>query len=113
MRLGERLWRDGFRYSTCGVMISELLPETVGNRRCRLSWIGAPGASVEGGGSAQCLARRGTIRILSADAKNAVWKLRAEHRSPRWTTRWDELPRIKSGSVHMGGNADPQGSEGR
>lgn len=28
-RLGERLWLDGFRYSKCGVMISELLPEEV------------------------------------------------------------------------------------
>ncbi len=25
VRLGERLWRDGFRYSKTGVMISELL----------------------------------------------------------------------------------------
>ncbi len=28
VRLGERLWRDGFRYSKCGVMITELMPET-------------------------------------------------------------------------------------
>lgn len=27
IRLGERLWRDGFRYAKCGVMITELLPE--------------------------------------------------------------------------------------
>ena len=27
-RLGERLWRDGFRYSKTGVVITELLPET-------------------------------------------------------------------------------------
>lgn len=29
VRLGERLWREGFRYSNCGVLISELLPEAV------------------------------------------------------------------------------------
>ena len=29
VRLGERLFRDGFRYAKCGVMITELLPETV------------------------------------------------------------------------------------
>jgi DNA polymerase V len=29
VRLGERLWWDGFRYSKCGVMITELSPETV------------------------------------------------------------------------------------
>ncbi len=27
--LGERLWREGFRYAKCGVMITELLPEAV------------------------------------------------------------------------------------
>jgi hypothetical protein len=25
-----------------------------------------------------------------------VGKLRAEHRSPRWTTRWEELPRVRA-----------------
>ena len=29
VRLGERLWRDGYRYTRCGVMITELLPEGV------------------------------------------------------------------------------------
>ena len=33
-----------------------------------------------------------TVRILGAGPKDAAWRLRAEHRSPRWTTRWDELP---------------------
>jgi len=38
----------------------------------------------------------GTVRILSAGPKQAAWNLRAEYRSPRWTTRWDELMRIKA-----------------
>ena len=29
VRPDERLFRDGFRYAKCGVMITELLPETV------------------------------------------------------------------------------------
>jgi DNA polymerase V len=29
VRLEEPLWRDGFRYSKCGVMITELLPDTI------------------------------------------------------------------------------------
>jgi hypothetical protein len=29
VRLGERLWRDGFRYTMCGVMITEPMPETI------------------------------------------------------------------------------------
>ena len=114
VRLGERLWRDGFRYSKCGVMISELLPEAVrqpalwgdlDRERRERAWKTVDQLNATLG--------RGTVRILSAGAKDAAWKLRAEHLSPRWTTRWDELPRIKLGSVGVGGNADPQGSEGR
>ncbi len=39
---------------------------------------------------------RGTIRIASASPQALgpcrTWHLRSEHRSPRYTTRWDELP---------------------
>ncbi len=37
---------------------------------------------------------RDTVRILGAGLKDAVWKRRAEYRSPRWTMRWDELPKV-------------------
>jgi DNA polymerase V len=40
---------------------------------------------------------RDTVRILGAGPKVAAWKLRAEHRSPRWTTRGDELPKVRAG----------------
>ncbi len=93
VRLGERLWRDGFRYSKCGVMITELLPETIRqpalwgeldrDRRER-AWKVMDKLNATLG--------RDTVRILGAGTKDAAWKLRAEHRSPRWTTRWDELP---------------------
>ncbi len=98
VRLGERLWRDGFRYSKCGVMISELLPEAVrrpalwgdlDRERRERAWKTVDKLNATLG--------RGTVRILSAGAKDAAWKLRAEHLSPRWTTRWEELPRVRSG----------------
>ncbi len=97
VRLGERLWRDGFRYSKCGVMITELLPETIRqpalwgemdqDRRER-AWKVMDKLNATLG--------RDTVRILGAGPKDAAWKLRAEHRSPRWTTRWDELPKAKA-----------------
>ena len=54
VRLGERLWRDGFRYSKCGVMITELLPETH-PATCPLGRAGpgSTGTSMEGHGQAQ------------------------------------------------------------
>ncbi len=97
VRLGERLWRDGFRYSKCGVMITELLPETIRQPalwgelvrdRREQAWKVMDKLNATLG--------RDTVRILGAGPKDAAWKLRAEHRSPRWTTRWDELPTAKA-----------------
>src|ERR1700712_786915 len=97
VRLGERLWRDGFRYSKCGVMIAELLPESIRQpalwgelerEKRERGWRGMDKLNATLG--------RDTIRILSAGPKEAAWKLRAEYRSPRWTTRWDELPKVRS-----------------
>jgi DNA polymerase V len=97
VRLGERLWRDGFRYSKCGVMITELLPETV---RQPALWGELDREKRERAWKAMdklnATLGRDTIRILSAGPKEAAWKLRAECRSPRWTTRWEELPRVRS-----------------
>ncbi len=97
VRLGERLWRDGFRYSKCGVMITELLPEAVqqpalwselDRERREWAWKAVDQLNAKLG--------RGTVRILAAGPKDSAWKLRAEHLSQRWTTRWDELPRVRS-----------------
>ena len=97
VRLGERLWRDGFRYSKCGVMITELVPETIrqpalwgelDREKRERAWRAMDKLNATLG--------RDTVRILGAGPKDAAWKLRAEHRSPRWTTRWDELPKVRA-----------------
>ena len=97
VRLGERLWRDGFRYAKCGVMITELLPEAVQqpalwselDRELReRAWKTVDRLNATLG--------RGTVRVLSAGPKDASWKLRAEYRSPRWTTRWEELLTVRA-----------------
>ena len=98
IRLGERLWRDGFRYAKCGVMITELLPEETRQpalwddldreRRERL-WRAMDKLNATLG--------RDTVRVLSAGPQRCGWRLSAEYRSPRWTTRWDELPRVGAG----------------
>ena len=96
VRLGERIWRPGFRYAKAGIMIAELLPasarqpalwsELDRERRAKL-WRAVDELNLELG--------RGTVRLLSAGPKTAAWQLRAAHRSPRWTTRWDELPKVR------------------
>jgi DNA polymerase V len=97
VRLGERLWREGFRYSKAGVMSTELLPESV---RQPALWTELDRDKRERAWKAMdslnATLGRDTIRLLSAGPKAATWKLRAEHRSPRWTTRWDELPKVSA-----------------
>ena len=95
--LGKRIWRAGFRYAKAGVMIAELLPESAlqpalwsdfdRERRERL-WRVMDSLNAELG--------RGTVRVLSAGPKAAAWQLRAAYRSPRWTTRWGELPTVRA-----------------
>ena len=97
VRLGERLWRDGFRYSKCGVMSADSMPETIrqpalwgelDREKRERAWRAMDKLNATLG--------RDTVRILGAGPKDAAWKLRAEHRSPRWTTRWDELPKVNA-----------------
>jgi DNA polymerase V len=48
---------------------------------------------------------RGTIRLASIApfglAPCRTWHLRSEHRSPRYTTRWDELPIVSARSMTL------------
>ena len=53
-------------------------------------------AGLEDCGPAQRDAGERNRPLLSAGPKDAAWKLRAEYRSPRWTTRWEELPRVSA-----------------
>ncbi|MBV9038767.1 MAG: DUF4113 domain-containing protein [Acidobacteriaceae bacterium] len=37
----------------------------------------------------------GTVPVLGAGLQ-PTWALRAAHRSPRWTTRWQEIQKVKA-----------------
>ena len=92
VRLGERLFREGFRYAKFGVMITELLTGTVQQPAL---WTELDRGRRERVGKAadwlNATLGRETVSILSAGPREAAWKLRAEYRSPRWTTRREEL----------------------
>ena len=38
---------------------------------------------------------RGSVQVLGAGLKPA-WALRSAYRSPRWTTNWNEIPKVKA-----------------
>ena len=95
LRLGERIWCDGYRYAKAGILTSELLPSggcqtAVWNRldyaaRAK-AWQVMDRINTDLG--------RGTVRIGSTGPRIAAWNLRSAHRSPRATTHWEELPSV-------------------
>ncbi|MBS7532311.1 Y-family DNA polymerase [Ancylobacter sonchi] len=85
------LWRDGYAYKKAGVMLLELVParqvqqglfdKADSNRRKAL--MTAIDAINRDHG-------RGTV-TLAAAGRTQAWALKSAMRSPRFTTRWDEL----------------------
>jgi len=89
-----RLYRPGFRYQKAGIMLLDIVPaesrqghlflptdQTVSDRLM---------ATVD-----RLNARMGADTVfLAAEGVAKGWSMRAEHRSPRYTTQWTELLRV-------------------
>ena len=92
----EAAWRDGYAYAKCGVILDDLRSPDQ-----------APATlfDFEAKGSAALMAAmddinrrygRSTVRLAAQGFSASSWALKAEHRSPRYTTRWDELPNVRA-----------------
>jgi DNA polymerase V len=88
----RRIWRDGYRYAKAGVVTSGLV-EAGRAPRSLFSTLDADRSRRLMSAMDNINARHGrwTVRPLGSGIKRA-WKIKAERRSPAWTTRWDELP---------------------
>jgi len=90
-RGAERVWRDGYTYTKAGIMLDDLVaadlrPKTLfegdAEKRVRLM---AALDEVNG--------RFGRFSaVTGAQGFKREWKMRAESKSPAWTTRIDEVP---------------------
>jgi DNA polymerase V len=93
--LGRRIWRAGFRFAKAGVVLSEL----VDARTVQRSFLIDAGKREK---SAPLMAaideingRMGSSTItLAATGITRQWKMQTRMRTPRYTTRWDELVRV-------------------
>ena len=95
----RQLWRNGYAYHKAGVMLLDLSPKA--NRQLTLTE--KPQTEEEAKRSERLMATvdklnrelgRGTIQLGLPRAGNA-WALRSEHRTTRYTTRWEELPAVR------------------
>ncbi|MGM0915849.1 MAG: Y-family DNA polymerase [Pseudomonadota bacterium] len=95
------IFLEGYRYQKCGVMLLDL----VDVERRQASLLETPEDDVRRARSQRLMATldrlnremgRDTVRFGLPQRDNA-WKLRCERRTPRYTTCWDELMRVKTG----------------
>jgi len=89
----DTLYRPGFHYQKCGVMLLDLSPATQVQAglfdtrgRAREAWLMRALDSLNTEYGAR------TVRVGNHGGKRPAWAMRQAFRSPRYTTNWKELP---------------------
>jgi DNA polymerase V len=94
----DRLYRPGYEYKKAGVMLVDLSPAATRqqglfdevDREKRLNLLNAYDAINMRYG-------RGTVKLAAqAVGRKQTWQMRREHLSPRYTTDWKQLPKVKA-----------------
>ncbi|MDZ7852285.1 MAG: Y-family DNA polymerase [Halomonas sp.] len=95
----ETIYRPGYRFMKAGVMLVDL----VDANRQQLSLLDTTESRADRERNDHLMATldslngrmgRGTV-TFGRPSPGAAWHLRCANRTPRWTTRWDELPKIR------------------
>ncbi|MCO1336626.1 Y-family DNA polymerase [Microbulbifer sp. OS29] len=93
-RAVSELYRRECRFLKAGVGLVELVPSSLGQGD-----LFTQGQPVRAGEAMQAIDHinqrfgRGTL-FLGAEGIKKKWKMRQQHKSPAYTTRWDELPEV-------------------
>jgi DNA polymerase V len=94
--LFERLYRPGFHYQKCGVMLTDLSPaayyprdlfDTRDHTRQARLMHALDAMNADHGAR--------TVHVGSLGGRRPAWAMRQAFRSPRYTTRWMELPVVR------------------
>jgi DNA polymerase V len=88
----ERIYRPGYRYKKAGIMLLGISSQD----HVQQGFFGRPYRErekrvMEAIDQINNRFGRGTIKVAAAGLKQ-LWKMRCSNRSPRFTTRWSELP---------------------
>ncbi|HOO89899.1 MAG TPA: Y-family DNA polymerase [Syntrophales bacterium] len=92
----DDIFREGYRYKKAGIVLREL-----SSNACNQTTLFTPQREKDSGKIMQALdsinRRFGAESVRYAatgSTKNRKWKTVAHHRSPAYTTRWDQLPKV-------------------
>ncbi|WP_127556703.1 DUF4113 domain-containing protein [Saccharospirillum alexandrii] len=92
----DHIWRDGFKYAKAGVLLTDLYPLTAwqpdlfqeaGNQPKRQELL-----SLVDRLNSEC---RGAVTFASEGTKTGRTNMRQDRLSPRFTTRFNEVPRAR------------------
>ncbi|MEZ5530737.1 MAG: translesion error-prone DNA polymerase V subunit UmuC [Porticoccaceae bacterium] len=92
----KRIWKDGFRYAKAGVMLSDFydpgmfqpgLFDDVSTRRSNSQQLMSVLDTINQSGAGKV--------FFAGQGTKKDWSMKREHLSPAYTTRWDQLPRVK------------------
>jgi DNA polymerase V len=97
VRAFTQCWKDGFAYRKAGVLLLDLTrPQDA--PRDLFTPLPNPrhAALMQTIDAANARFGSGAIRF-GLPAPQAVWGMRQRHRSPRYTTNWDDIPKVRIG----------------
>ena len=89
--LCERMFRAGYQYKKAGVMLSEIRPISHQQGDLLEPVSAGNGRLMQALDSLNQRYGRGTVKV-STQGVYDHWQMRQERKSPRYTTRWEELP---------------------
>lgn len=93
-RAVDALWRGGFRYSKAGIITQDLVPPSIA-QRALFDGLDHDRAAKVMAAMDEANRRWGRATVVPAAvgvATKSTFRTKFERRSPRYTTRWDELP---------------------
>jgi DNA polymerase V len=96
VQLLQRIYRPGFHYQKCGVMLMDLSPATYHRRdlfdtrdQVRQARLMRALDRLNADHGAR------TVHFGNLGGSRPAWAMRQEFRSPRYTTQWTELPVVR------------------
>lgn len=110
----RQAFRPGFNYTKAGAMLIDLQDHDPAHQQTELDLFEAPAPTSAAANSAKDRSAlmdamdklnqrfgRGAVRVGSTtsavanDTGTAAWAVKQDRRSPRYTTRWDEIPQVR------------------
>lgn len=94
MRLLKKIWKDGFKYAKAGVMLSDFSGSEVTQLDMFSEQSDEPNNQLMSVIDQINSSKHGTV-FFARNGVTRSWSMKRGNLSPAYTTRWDDLPRVR------------------